>query len=104
MMPMCLVGALKLYTFFYVVMQLQAFLLVADDIMDQSHTRRGKPCWYLVESTAINDAFLLESIMYRIISLHFKPKPTFGIILECFMETTYFSLISFIDTRRKWDN
>ncbi|KAF9244256.1 farnesyl-diphosphate synthase [Melanogaster broomeanus] len=32
---------------------LQAYFLVADDMMDQSITRRGQPCWYRLEAGAI---------------------------------------------------
>jgi geranylgeranyl pyrophosphate synthase len=42
---------------------MQAWLLMADDIMDDSKTRRGQPCWYLnedVQKIAINDAFFVE--------------------------------------------
>lgn len=49
---------------------LQAAFLIADDIMDSSLTRRGKTCWYLYENTgnmAINDAFYLISLVYKII-------------------------------------
>ena len=54
---------------------LQACFLVADDIMDQSPTRRGKPCWYKqegVDLTAINDTFILECTVYNILKRRFR--------------------------------
>lgn len=42
---------------------LQAFFLVHDDIMDDSLTRRGQPCWFRQPDTrmmTVNDAVLLE--------------------------------------------
>ena len=44
---------------------IQASYLMADDLMDQSKTRRGKECWYLHEGVgdqAVNDALILENL------------------------------------------
>lgn len=51
-------------TFSMFSMQLQAFFLVADDIMDNSITRRGQPCWYRVSEvrciqSSIEDSSLM---------------------------------------------
>lgn len=49
---------------------LQAAYLVADDLMDQSQTRRGKPCWYLkpnVGNSAVNDALIVENLAFVLI-------------------------------------
>ncbi|GAB6030999.1 hypothetical protein CHUAL_007819 [Chamberlinius hualienensis] len=52
----------------------QASCLVADDIMDNSVLRRGKPCWHLQKNVglayAINDAFLLENSAYKLLQDH----------------------------------
>ncbi len=72
---------------------LQAWLLVADDIMDSSVTRRGQPCWYktLGEAwyIAINDAVTIESLVYKIIKKHFSYDASKLLpLLDLMMETT----------------
>ena len=52
---------------------LQAFFLVADDIMDRSEKRRGKQCWYLhVENplSAINDVFMGLGVLKSVVAFH----------------------------------
>jgi len=71
---------------------LQAYFLVADDMMDSSITRRGQPCWYRIPevgSIAINDAFMLEAAIYRLLKVHFRSEPYYVDLLDVFHETTY---------------
>lgn len=71
---------------------LQAFFLVADDIMDNSVTRRGQPCWYKqagIGLDAINDSFLLEACIYRVLRKYCRQQPYYLNLLELFLETSY---------------
>jgi farnesyl diphosphate synthase len=71
---------------------LQAFFLVADDIMDSSKTRRGQPCWYLnpkVGMIAINDSFMLESAIYVLLKKYFKKESYYVDLIELFHEVTF---------------
>eukprot|EP00048_Salpingoeca_helianthica_P015137 m.225226 g.225226 ORF g.225226 m.225226 type:complete len:356 (-) comp16647_c0_seq1:76-1143(-) len=71
---------------------LQAFFLVSDDMMDGSITRRGQPCWYRKEGVgniAINDSFMIEAAIYKILSRRFRSRSYYVDILELFHETTH---------------
>jgi farnesyl diphosphate synthase len=72
---------------------LQAFFLVADDIMDGSITRRGSPCWYkhphVTQDNGINDALFLENLIYKSLRRHFKKHPAYVQFLELFIDTTH---------------
>lgn len=70
---------------------LQAFFLVADDLMDDSKTRRGQPCWFRrndVKLIAINDSFILESLVYKILKRYFGSEPYYMELVDLFLETT----------------
>ncbi|KAI0686545.1 farnesyl-diphosphate synthase [Earliella scabrosa] len=71
---------------------LQAFFLVSDDMMDQSVTRRGQPCWFRIEGVnyiAINDSFMLEGAIYYLLKKHFRTEPYYVHLLELFHDTTF---------------
>ncbi|KAG5421543.1 ERG20 [Candida metapsilosis] len=71
---------------------LQAYFLVADDMMDQSKTRRGQPCWYLKEGVgniAINDSFMLDGAIYEILRKHFRKDSYYVDLLDLFHEVTF---------------
>jgi len=68
---------------------LQAFELVADDIMDKSLTRRGQPCWYKVEDVgliAVNDACILEGTIFMLLKKHFRSEVGYVDLVELFHE------------------
>mmetsp|Transcript_8748 Transcript_8748/g.25103 ORF Transcript_8748/g.25103 Transcript_8748/m.25103 type:complete len:413 (+) Transcript_8748:64-1302(+) len=71
---------------------LQGWLLVADDFMDDSKTRRGQKCWYLhedVQKIALNDAFFIEMLVFKVLKRHFSHLPYYSQLVDLMMETTF---------------
>ncbi|OMH80699.1 Farnesyl pyrophosphate synthase [Zancudomyces culisetae] len=71
---------------------LQAFFLIADDIMDDSPMRRGNPSWFKnpgIGMIAINDSFIMEALIYRILKRYFRDQPYYLDLLELFLEVSY---------------
>lgn len=53
---------------------LQASFLVADDFMDRTPLRRGKPCWYVKDNNnfcSVSDSYFLENLVYLVIDHYF---------------------------------
>ncbi|KAK9892209.1 hypothetical protein WA026_019013 [Henosepilachna vigintioctopunctata] len=73
------------------VEMLQGFLLVLDDIMDGSETRRGQLCWYKhneIGYNAINDGLLLEHAIYLLLKKHLSDHPSYLKFVELFHDVT----------------
>jgi len=71
---------------------MQAWMLMADDVMDESETRRGQPCWYKREEVgmvAVNDALLLESLVYRVLERFFRHEHYYPKLVKIVQEAIY---------------
>eukprot|EP00747_Dinoflagellata_sp_TGD_P073619 gnl/TRDRNA2_/TRDRNA2_157982_c0_seq1.p1 gnl/TRDRNA2_/TRDRNA2_157982_c0~~gnl/TRDRNA2_/TRDRNA2_157982_c0_seq1.p1 ORF type:complete len:434 (-),score=76.56 gnl/TRDRNA2_/TRDRNA2_157982_c0_seq1:279-1580(-) len=72
---------------------LQAWLLMTDDIMDESETRRGRPCWHrqphVQTGMALNDALIVEMMVYRILKSHFGTASYYLQLVDLFHEKTF---------------
>lgn len=71
---------------------LQAFFLVADDIMDASETRRGQPCFYKLPEIglkAVNDSIVLEALLYTILQKYFREQACYLSLVDLFHEITF---------------
>lgn len=58
---------------------IQASFLVADDLMDHSELRRGKPCWYKKDNngySAVSDSYFLENLSYLLLDHYFEGYPS----------------------------
>lgn len=78
------------------VEMLQSMLLISDDVMDRSETRRGQPCWYRNEDVglmAINDALMIENAIYFVLKKHFGKKDYYVELLELFHEAMMITTI-----------
>jgi len=82
---------------------LQAYYLVADDIMDESSTRRGRLCWYKVDdlgATGFNDALLLESTVYMLLKKYFGKKEYYADLLDIMHDVNHKTIYGqSLDTR-----
>ncbi|KAL7935751.1 farnesyl pyrophosphate synthetase 1 [Trichoderma chlorosporum] len=68
---------------------LGAHYLILDDIMDESTTRRGEPCWYRqphVGLMAINDACILKSTIFFFLKKFLRQHPAYIEMVELFVD------------------
>jgi farnesyl diphosphate synthase len=60
---------------------------MADDMIDNSEVRRGKPCWYLcpgVGNSAINDTFIIYGLLHYILDKYFADQPYYSQLTRLF--------------------
>ncbi|XP_065901608.1 farnesyl pyrophosphate synthase-like [Dysidea avara] len=75
------------FTLGWCIELMQGAFLVADDIMDHSLTRRGKPCWYKqkhINLLAVIDSLWLEGSIFNLLKKNFHHQPCYADLLDLF--------------------
>ncbi|XP_071725719.1 farnesyl diphosphate synthase 2-like [Rutidosis leptorrhynchoides] len=60
--------------------------------MDDSHTRRGQPCWYKIPKVgiiAVNDGVVLRNHIPRVLKKHFREKAYYVDLVDLFNEVEF---------------
>lgn len=76
------------------ILQIQAYFCMLDDIMDDSDTRRGKPTWYKLPGiglNAITDVSLMEVFTFELLQLYFSNHPSFETIQKIFRKVLLYT-------------
>merc|ERR1719343_699320 len=71
---------------------LQACMLMADDMMDGSLTRRGDDCWYRLSDVGLlntTDFLMIEMFVYKVLKRHFGQDEHYMWLVDLFLETTF---------------
>uniref|UniRef100_W8B5K5 Farnesyl pyrophosphate synthase n=2 Tax=Ceratitis capitata TaxID=7213 RepID=W8B5K5_CERCA len=74
---------------------LHVTILLTDDMVDNSHKRRGQPCWFRVDGVglnAINDAFMAENGVFVLLKKHFRHLDCYMDLVELFHENCFNSM------------
>lgn len=75
---------------------MQTSFLVITDLIENSDTRRGQMCWYLMENVgnlAINDAFLLAGLVNLVLDRYFCDKPYYSELVHDFHSVHFVTLL-----------
>jgi farnesyl diphosphate synthase len=73
-----------------------SYILICDDIVDNSDTRRGQPTWWRrpeIGYTAVSDAFIINFCIYYLLRKYFEKHPAYMDLVHQFQDNSFLTEI-----------